>query len=116
MVMGVLASFTQLRLKGGSQHNPYFPEDFLRVVAGDRPAKSRKRLCRAPNRCDVISGQMAKVELRLYPKTARLSKMWAQASSTSASQFSAFFAQRVRRLRRLTNHEIVRSTTHLLAG
>ena len=29
---------------------------------------------------------------------------------------SAFFAQRVRRLRRLTSHEIVRSTIHLLAG
>src|SRR5215208_2160090 len=28
----------------------------------------------------------------------------------SASQFSAYFAQRVRRLRRLTSHEIVRST------
>jgi CRP/FNR family transcriptional regulator, cyclic AMP receptor protein len=44
--------------------------------------------------------RMQDVTLRLYPKTARLSKMWAQASSTSASQFSAFFAQRVRRLRR----------------
>src|SRR5215216_7926333 len=38
--------------------------DFLRVVAGDRPAKSRKWLCRAPNRCGVLCGQMAKVELR----------------------------------------------------
>src|SRR5215204_6976608 len=54
--------------------------------------------------------------LRLYPKTARLSKIWAQASCTRASQFSAFFDQRVRRLRRLTNHEIVRSTIHRLAG
>jgi CRP/FNR family transcriptional regulator, cyclic AMP receptor protein len=43
--------------------------------------------------------RMQDVTLRLYPKTARLSKMWAQASSTSASQFSAFFDQRVRRLR-----------------
>jgi hypothetical protein len=56
------------------------------------------------------------ITLRLYPKTARLSKMWAQASSTSASQLPAFFDQRVRRLRRLTNHEIVRSTIHRLAG
>src|SRR5829696_8815196 len=54
--------------------------------------------------------------IRLYPKTARLSKIWAQASCTRASQFSAFFDQRVRRLRRLTNHEIVRSTIHRLAG
>jgi len=60
--------------------------------------------------------RMQDVTLRLYPKTARLSKMWAQASSTSASQFSAFFDQRVRRLRRLVNHEIVRSTIHRLAG
>src|SRR5215216_1755484 len=42
--------------------------DFLRVVAGDRPAKSRKWLCRAPNRCGVLCGQMAKVEL---PETVR---------------------------------------------
>jgi len=34
----------------------------------------------------------------------------------SASLFSAFFDQRVRRLRRLTSHEIVRSTIHRLAG
>jgi hypothetical protein len=54
--------------------------------------------------------------LRLYPKTARLSKIWAQASCTRASQFPAFFDQRVRRLRRLTSHEIVRSTIHRLAG
>jgi hypothetical protein len=56
------------------------------------------------------------MSLRLYPKTARLSKMWEQANRINASQFSAFFDQRVRRLRRLTNHEIVRSTIHLLAG
>jgi hypothetical protein len=49
-------------------------------------------------------------------EAARLSKMWEQANSINASQFSAFFDQRVRRLRRLTNHEIVRSTIHLLAG
>src|SRR5215216_6298774 len=60
--------------------------------------------------------RVLKGSLRLYPKTARLSKIWAQASSTSASQLPAFFAQRVRRLRRLTNHEIVRSTIHRLAG
>ena len=54
--------------------------------------------------------------VRLYPKTARLSKTWEQANCINASQFSAFFAQRVRRLRRLTNHEIVRSTIHRLAG
>jgi len=54
--------------------------------------------------------------IRLYPKTARLSKTWEQANCINASQFSAFFAQRVRRLRRLTNHEIVRSTIHRLAG
>ena len=56
------------------------------------------------------------VWLRLYPKTAKLSKMWAQANWINASQFSAFLDQRVRRLRRLTSQEIVRSTTHLLAG
>jgi hypothetical protein len=30
----------------------------------ERPAKSRKGLCRAPILCDVIPGQMAKVELK----------------------------------------------------
>jgi hypothetical protein len=34
----------------------------------------------------------------------------------SACQFPTFFAQRVRMMRRLVNHEIVRSTTHLFAG
>jgi len=56
------------------------------------------------------------MSLRLYPKTARLGKIWAQASWIKASQFSAFFDQRVRRLRRMMSHEIVRSTIHLLAG
>src|SRR5215204_5504541 len=54
--------------------------------------------------------------LRLYPKTAKLSNTWAQANWIKANQFSAFLDQRVRRLRRLTSQEIVRSTTHLLAG
>jgi hypothetical protein len=31
-------------------------------------------------------------DLRLYPKTARLSIMWEQANGNNASQLSAFFA------------------------
>src|SRR5215211_4787883 len=54
--------------------------------------------------------------IRLYPKTAKLSNTWAQANWINANQFSAFLDQRVRRLRRLRSQEIVRSTTHLLAG
>ena len=42
--------------------------------------------------------------------------MWEQANWINANQFSAFLDQRVRRLRRLVSQEIVRSTTHLLAG
>src|SRR5918999_2944625 len=37
---------------------------FLRVVDRDQPARSPNGLCRAPNRCDVLRGQMAKVERR----------------------------------------------------
>src|SRR5215217_7917516 len=38
--------------------------DFLRVGLLQRPAKTPKGLYRAPKLCDVIRGQMAKVERR----------------------------------------------------
>jgi hypothetical protein len=42
----------------------------LRVVAAERHAKSLKSSRRTPNRCRVLQGQMAKVELRHYLKEA----------------------------------------------
>jgi transposase len=68
-------------------------------------------------RRDLVTNQGRTITcLRLYPRTAKLSNTWAQANWINPSQFSAFLDQRVLRLRRLVSQEIVRSTTHLLAG
>jgi small-conductance mechanosensitive channel len=65
---------------------------------------------------DLGRAELRNAFLRLYPKTAKLSNTWAQANWINANQFCAFLDQRVRRPRRLMSQEIVRSTTHLLAG
>jgi len=71
MVIGLLASFTQLLFNCGCQHDPCFLGDFLRVAVEDRPAKSPKGLRGMPTLCGVSYGQMTKVELeRLYEKGA----------------------------------------------
>ena len=70
MVIGLLAPFTRLLLKGGCQHDPCLVGDFLRVAVAQRPAKSLKGFCRAANICGVLHDQMAKHESveRLYEK------------------------------------------------
>jgi hypothetical protein len=64
LVIGLLASFTQLLLKGGSQHDSCFVGDFLRVGFPLRLARSHKGLRGMPTLCSVSYGQMARVEPR----------------------------------------------------
>ena len=51
-----------IRARTFQQRQILLQGSFLRVVAGNRPAKRSNRLRRSPNQCGVLRGQMAKVE------------------------------------------------------
>ena len=105
-------------LVGWLQHHPYLKTSKPQpvTVGGVKGEQFEVLVDHLPKDPNGYCGSDCLDIFSLYPKTATLSKIWAQASCTRASQFSAFFDQRVRRLRRLTSHEIVRSTIQRLAG
>jgi hypothetical protein len=62
--------------------------DFLRVARAYRPAKRRKGHRRTPNRCRVLHGQMAKVELEKLSEKPRRS-LWRSPTDRREGTISA---------------------------
>jgi Resolvase, N terminal domain len=79
----------------------YRLDDFLRVVGAERDAKSHKGLRRTLNRCGVLHGKMAKVELRACLVSNRVRVGGAKSASLDGEQHSSeYFAGQFRQFLR----------------